>query len=53
METNSKIDNLILTDSQQRALERIIEFIESSASKVFILKGYAGTGKTTLSEVHR
>ena len=48
METNSKIDNLILTDSQQRALEKIIEFIESSAGKVFILKGYAGTGKTTL-----
>jgi len=36
------------TPSQQRALERINEFIASATAKVFILKGYAGTGKTTL-----
>ena len=36
------------TPSQQRALERLNEFIASLSAKVFILKGYAGTGKTTL-----
>ena len=36
------------TPSQQRALEKLNEFIVSASEKVFILKGYAGTGKTTL-----
>jgi len=36
------------TLSQQRALEQLNEFVTSASSKVFILKGYAGTGKTTL-----
>src|SRR5215510_2974744 len=36
------------TPSQQQALEAINQFIASPSEKVFILKGYAGTGKTTL-----
>lgn len=36
-----------LTDSQTRVLHQILEFI-GSRDQVFILKGYAGTGKTTL-----
>jgi len=36
------------TPSQQRALELLNEFIASVSAKVFILKGYAGTGKTTM-----
>lgn len=39
--------NIALTQSQQQILETIKEFI-SSDSSVFILHGYAGTGKTTM-----
>ena len=45
-----KTDNkkeITLTSSQQRAFDQFKDFIESD-KKVFILKGYAGTGKTTL-----
>ena len=38
---------LQLYPQQQQALDAICEFIESD-SQVFILKGYAGTGKTTM-----
>lgn len=37
-----------LTGGQQRAFQKIIEFIDSPDKQVFVLKGYAGTGKTTL-----
>jgi ATP-dependent exoDNAse (exonuclease V) alpha subunit len=36
------------TPGQERALSKFREFICSDTAKVFILKGYAGTGKTTL-----
>lgn len=39
--------NIQLTKSQQAAFERLREFVNSN-DRVFILKGYAGTGKTTL-----
>lgn len=39
--------DIILTDSQNRVLSQMKEFLESG-DKVFVLKGYAGTGKTTL-----
>ena len=39
---------IVLTPSQQQAFDSIKTFIEDPMSKVFILKGYAGTGKTTL-----
>ncbi|HAJ99941.1 MAG TPA: helicase [Bacteroidales bacterium] len=38
---------IILTQHQQKALRQLLKFVESN-DKVFILKGYAGTGKTTL-----
>ena len=41
-------DDIILTPSQQLALDAMFDFIHSDKNKVFILKGYAGTGKTTL-----
>lgn len=37
-----------LTDDQQRVLKRILDFVDCKDDRVFILKGYAGTGKTTL-----
>jgi len=36
------------TDSQQQAIIKFAEFVNSAKERVFILKGYAGTGKTTL-----
>ncbi len=38
-----------LTENQKKVLKEIIHFIEDDTqSKIFILHGYAGTGKTTL-----
>ncbi len=45
---NTTVGSIVLTDSQQAALNRIISFLESDTQRVFILKGYAGTGKTTM-----
>ena len=39
---------ITLTPSQQEALDSMLDFVHSDESKVFILNGYAGTGKTTL-----
>lgn len=39
---------ITLTKSQANALDRFKQFISDPSAKVFILKGYAGTGKTTL-----
>lgn len=39
---------ITLTPSQQKAFDRLIRFVESPNDRIFILKGYAGTGKTTL-----
>lgn len=36
------------THGQQEALIAIEKFLDSKGSQIFILKGYAGTGKTTL-----
>ena len=38
---------ITLTPSQTRVLGEILNFIDNPAQRVFILKGYAGTGKTT------
>lgn len=43
-----KQNDITLTISQQRILEQIQDFVFSSDDRVFILKGYAGTGKTTM-----
>lgn len=37
-----------LTKSQQIAFEHILEFVRDNSRKVFVLHGYAGTGKTYL-----
>lgn len=37
-----------LKPQQQKAFSALCSFIESKKDKIFILKGYAGTGKTTL-----
>lgn len=39
--------NITLTPRQQQVLDSIKDFMNSDAS-VFILRGYAGTGKTTM-----
>lgn len=44
----SDIDNIKLTTSQENVLRQILRFVNDSKDRVFILKGYAGTGKTTL-----
>ena len=39
---------IILNEEQKEALKQIKVFLESKDLRIFILKGYAGTGKTTL-----
>ena len=39
---------MTLSQQQSQALERIRNFVTDKSQTVFILKGYAGTGKTTL-----
>lgn len=43
----SNLKDITLIDSQDRVLSQMKSFLKSK-DKVFILKGYAGTGKTTL-----
>jgi predicted AAA+ superfamily ATPase len=43
----SDISCIKLTTSQEKVLKQILDFVDSS-DRIFILKGYAGTGKTTL-----
>lgn len=42
------LSKIKLTASQEKVLKQILDFVKSSSDRVFILKGYAGTGKTTL-----
>jgi tRNA A37 threonylcarbamoyladenosine biosynthesis protein TsaE len=44
----SEIEGLELKDSPKKTLERMKSFLGDDSHRVFILKGYAGTGKTTL-----
>lgn len=39
---------MVLTQGQQKAFDSFKTFLHSKNDRVFILKGYAGTGKTTL-----
>lgn len=39
---------IILTNDQQHVFDKLQDFIRSKTQKVFILCGYAGTGKTTM-----
>jgi ATP-dependent exoDNAse (exonuclease V) alpha subunit len=45
---DSKYFEFSLKAQQERAFCLLIEFVNDSKNKVFILNGYAGTGKTTL-----
>ena len=47
MEQND-LNKIELTTSQDNVLKKILEFVNNSNDRIFILKGYAGTGKTTL-----
>lgn len=47
MEQND-LTEIKLTTSQENVLKQILDFVNNSNDRVFILKGYAGTGKTTL-----
>lgn len=38
----------ILTDDQQNALDKFVAFLLDPVEQVFVLEGYAGTGKSTL-----
>ena len=44
----SNLSNIKLTKSQKNVLKQILDFVNHPTDRVFILKGYAGTGKTTL-----
>ena len=44
----SDISDIKLTKSQDNVLKQILDFVNNPTDRVFILKGYAGTGKTTL-----
>ena len=43
-----ELSKIKLTNSQDQVLKKILDFVNNSNDRVFILKGYAGTGKTTL-----
>lgn len=47
MEQQEKTPKIILTPSQQEVFDKLLKFVESE-DRIFVLKGYAGTGKTTL-----
>lgn len=47
MSKEEKTKKLTLTRDQKCAMARFLEFVNGSG-RVFILRGYAGTGKTTL-----
>ena len=42
-----------LKKGQQLAFEKLNNFVRNDEAKVFILKGYAGTGKTTMMKVFK
>ena len=44
---HSHFQHIKINQDQKQAIEKINDFLESDTS-IFILQGYAGTGKTTL-----
>ncbi len=50
MQLLNHFQHINLTNDQRKALEQINAFLESDDKDIFMLKGYAGTGKTTLIE---
>lgn len=45
---NNEDNKLTLTPDQQRVLKSLLSFIEDENKRLFILCGFAGTGKTTM-----
>ncbi len=45
---SEKTEKLQLTPRQNEAFEAIKQFLNDDQTRIFVLKGYAGTGKTTL-----
>lgn len=43
-------EQITLTPSQKSAFDKIMDFVEDKDAKVFVLTGYAGTGKTTITK---
>ena len=48
MKIRNFIQHKTLTPSQHLTCDKLEEFISNKEVNVFMLKGYAGTGKTTL-----
>ena len=48
MKESEKYFEFELKPQQVKAFAGLQNFVEKSSDKIFILKGYAGTGKTTL-----
>ena len=47
-QSENSYSHIKLTVSQKNVLKQILDFVFMSTDRIFILKGYAGTGKTTL-----
>ena len=48
MENFNKYFSFPLTDQQKKVFNALCDFVQNPDGKIFILRGYAGTGKTTL-----
>lgn len=46
--TNPTTPTITLTDGQKSAFNEFVRFLNSDTCNIYILRGYAGTGKTTL-----
>jgi energy-coupling factor transporter ATP-binding protein EcfA2 len=45
---HATIDNIVLTEDQQNALDAFYNFLIDPVEQVFVLRGYSGCGKSTL-----
>jgi hypothetical protein len=48
MQTENKINNIVFTIDQLNALENIFNFLKDDEQYMYLLCGYAGSGKTTI-----
>ena len=44
----AEYSNFTLTNAQTNALKAFRQFMQDRKNRIFVLRGYAGTGKTTL-----
>lgn len=44
----AEADGIVLSEEQQKAVDAVIEFIEDSPKKYFVVSGFAGTGKSAV-----